>query len=412
MGIAQTLAFEPALGAERRTDAFIASRQAASLDIQLVTSRAAFDALEPEWNTLFARSAETSGLFLGFNWNWHWCNHYLAKDGSKLAVIAARHEGELVMVWPLVQQRSSGLRMVTFMGGPVTQYGDVLIDRTSPNHRDWLQQGWDYLLATLRPNIVLLRKVREDAAIAGLMRQIEAADVNPQRAPHIDLRGAKDFESFEQRYAGKDRKNRRRKRKRLEETGAAGFRQVTGADAIAASIRAAMQQKRSWLDRQQLVSTALADERFDAFFCAAATSAERPVGCDVFEFTLDGRAIATKITVTNGTHRGLHFTAYDKATEKYSPGSLMFEEMIAAAIAEGIANFDFLAPGAPYKLEWAETTVAVADYAVPVGVIGSLYQDVYLQRIRPRLQQLAKTGPAPVRRLISGAVRMMGRRVP
>ena len=337
-------------------------------------------------------------------------SHYLGKDGSTLAIVAARHEGRLVMVWPLVQQRASGLRMVSFMGAPVTQYGDVLIDRNDPDHRAWLKQGWDYVLATLRPNIVLMRKVREDSAVAGVMRQIGAADVNPQRAPYIDLQGTPDFENFERSYASRDRKNRRRKRKRLEETGVVGFRKVIGAAEMAASIRQAMQQKRSWLDRQQLVSTALADERFDAFFSAAATDSERPAGCEVFELTLDGRAIATKITVTDGTHRGLHFTAYDKATEKHSPGSLMFEEMIAAAISSGVINFDFLAPAAPYKLEWAGTTVAVADYAVPVGVVGKFYLDVYLQRLRPRLQQLAKTGPAPVRRLMSGAVRFLGRR--
>lgn len=407
---AQALAFEPDAQAQRRPGASFAASGVKSLDLQLVTTREAFDALEPEWNTLFACSADASRLFLGFNWNWHWCNHYLGKDGSTLAVITARHEGQLVMVWPLVQQRSSGLRIISFMGAPVTQYGDVLIDRNGPDHRAWLKQGWDYVLATLRPNIVLLRKVREDAAIADVMRQIGAADVNPQRAPYIDLKGTPDFETFELSYASKDRKNRRRKRKRMEETGTVGFRMVTGATEMAASIRQAMQQKRSWLDRQQLVSTALADERFDAFFSSAATSSERPAGCEIFEFTLDGRAIATKITVTDGTHRGLHFTAYDKATEKHSPGSLMFEEMIAAAIAGGITNFDFLAPAAPYKLEWAGTTVAVADYAVPVGMVGRLYQDVYLRRIRPRLQQIAKTGPAPVRRLMSEAVRFLGRR--
>ena len=403
---AQAQAFAPGAQAERRPAAIAA----AVLDMQLVTTRDAFDALEPEWNDLFARSADASRLFLGFNWNWHWCNHYLGSDGSTLAVIAARHEGRLVMVWPLVQQRSWGLRLLSFMGAPVTQYGDVLIDRSSPDHRAWLQQGWDTLNATLRPNVVLLRKVREDSAIAGLMRQIGATDVNPQRAPCIDLRAETSFEDFEQRYAAKVRKNRRRKRKRLEECGAIGFRKVTGASEIAASIAQAMQQKRSWLDRQQLVSTALADQRFDAFFSAAATSTDHPAGCEVRELTLDGRAIATKITVTNGAHRGLHFTAYDRASEKHSPGSLMFEEMIAAAIGEGVTNFDFMAPAAPYKLDWTETTVAVADYGVPVGVIGALYHDVYLQRIRPRLQQIAKTGPAPVRRLMAGAVRMMGRK--
>ena len=70
MDIAQALAFEPDARAEPCNRATAAAQQATRLELQLITSREAFDALEPEWNGLFASSADASRLFLGFNWNW------------------------------------------------------------------------------------------------------------------------------------------------------------------------------------------------------------------------------------------------------------------------------------------------------------------------------------------------------
>ena len=46
-----------------------------SVSFELVTTRAAFDALEDEWNDLFARAGRSAQIFQTFNWNWHWANH-------------------------------------------------------------------------------------------------------------------------------------------------------------------------------------------------------------------------------------------------------------------------------------------------------------------------------------------------
>ena len=47
------------------------------LDLSLITDRAAFEALEADWNDLFARAGRPTQVFQTFNWNWHWARHYL-----------------------------------------------------------------------------------------------------------------------------------------------------------------------------------------------------------------------------------------------------------------------------------------------------------------------------------------------
>ena len=65
----------------------------AAYEFDIVRTRAAFDALAPEWDGLFARAGNSTQLFQQFNWNWHWCNHYLGGADTALAILAVRRAG-------------------------------------------------------------------------------------------------------------------------------------------------------------------------------------------------------------------------------------------------------------------------------------------------------------------------------
>ena len=58
---------------------------AAGATISVVSERASFDALEPEWNDLFRRAGRDAQLFQSFNWSWHWANHYLDPGRARRA---------------------------------------------------------------------------------------------------------------------------------------------------------------------------------------------------------------------------------------------------------------------------------------------------------------------------------------
>ncbi len=105
----------------------------ADTTFDIVTQRAAFDALETEWNALFERAGRSAQVFQTFAWNWHWANHYLGTSPGgietvELSLVTARRGGKLIMVWPLVAERVRGIRQIFWMGEPVSQYGDVVID--------------------------------------------------------------------------------------------------------------------------------------------------------------------------------------------------------------------------------------------------------------------------------------------
>ena len=94
-----------------------AAASLADIEIELVTDRSAFDALEVEWTALFERAGRSAQVFQSFNWNWHWANNYIDDApggirGLKLSIVAGRRNGKLVMLWPLVSERVRGITQI------------------------------------------------------------------------------------------------------------------------------------------------------------------------------------------------------------------------------------------------------------------------------------------------------------
>jgi CelD/BcsL family acetyltransferase involved in cellulose biosynthesis len=368
--------------------------EAPAVTFAVISERSAFDALEPEWNDLFARAGRDTQLFQTFNWNWHWANHYLAAASGKgerrsLAIVTVRRNGHLVMLWPLVVERVAGLEVLHWMGEPVSQYGDVLAE-AAPDLPQLMRRAWHFIITGLGADAIFLRKVRADAAIAPLLGELGARRTAVAEAPCLDLASAPDFAGYEQRYSAKARKNRRRLMRRLQERGAFAIeRHAGGAQARAAAFEA-IALKRAWINATGRLAPALADRRFAAFFADAAEGRGRSAGCGVTVLKSNGETAGIAIDVTCGARRAAHVIVHDPRLDSFGPGTLLLQEWIRGASADRIATFDLLAPALDYKLDWADRTVAVEDFALGLTLAGRAYAHVYLGAMRERLKSAAE----------------------
>lgn len=373
---------------------------AVATEFAVVSDRASFDALEAEWSDLFARAGRPEQAFQSFNWLWHWANHYLSRRGATLAVVTARRNGRLVLIWPLVRERHAGLVTLAWMGAPVSQYGDVLIDHVE-DAADLVVASWRYVSAALAPDLVVLRKVRADAAIAPFLAGLGATVTDRQQAPYLDLASAPDFAAYEARYPAKARKNRRRQQRRLEERGAAGFEtHAGGAPARDLALRA-LELKRAWLSERGLVSPALSDERMSRFIADVADGASHPTGCRVSALKSAGEPAAIEIAFACNGRLLVHVIVYALKFAKTGAGNLLVEECVRQAKRERFERFDLLAPGDAYKMEWADGAVAVDDVAIALTRAGRYYRAIYLDIIRGRLKAAVGMLPTGVRRVVT-----------
>lgn len=374
-------------------------------DLSLVTGRAAFDALEADWNDLFERAGKPSQLFLGFNWLWHWCNHFLRPEnegviGPQLAVVTGRRDGRLVMVWPLVTEKVAGITKLVWMGDPVSQYGDVLVEEADDT-LDLLRSAWTFIVATSGADIVRLRKVRADAAIAPLLGEVGATITQRLQAPYLDLASAKSFSEYEQRYSSQSRRNRRRHMRRLEERGPVAFESYTGGKDATQLANLALSLKRAWIKDRGLVSPALTDPRMARFFADVSEGAARPAGCSVSVLRSKGEVAAIEIAVRCKDHTAIHVIVYNLKFEKWGAGALLMEDRIRQAMASGAATFDLMAPGDKYKMDWADKTVGVVDWAAPLTLAGRTYVRLYLGFVRNGAKAMIGALPVSLRRVVA-----------
>ena len=358
------------------------------------------EALEPEWIALQVAHGRSENLFQTFAWVRQWCRHFLIPDepGKRLSlkIVTGRINGVLSLVLPLVRTQHRGTCKIEWLGHPVSQYGDALVIN-DPNARDLLASALRFVSTNSDVDLISLRKVRADSLMASVLADLTPTVTAADIAPAISIPVDTTFDGFQTRYSAKARKNRRRHRRRLEERGAVTFERVTDEEQASVLIREALRFKRDWLNVRQLLSVAFADARTDAFFAALpGTLTQCPKqACtlNVHVLRCDNRPIAINVAFRCGNRMLTHIAAYDLEFERFSPGSLLFEQSIAQSIEQGVTTFDLMSPGDAYKLDWTDTFVRVHDYAIGLTAKGRAYEALYIRHLRPAMKHAATSAP-------------------
>jgi CelD/BcsL family acetyltransferase involved in cellulose biosynthesis len=365
-----------------------------SCDIAVLRDRRGFEALGREWNDLFARAGRPEQLFQDHRWLSCWADHYLG-DSSGLRIVTGRIDGRLAMIWPLVETvRLGRLAQLGWMGEPISQYGDVLLE-PGPRSRELLALGWQ-AVRTLGADLAILRKTRGDSNVGGLLARVAASCENAQ-APFADLAG-KSADALAQR-SSKAKASRRRLLRRLHETGSIVFCAGAQGEEAQKLVRAAFAMKREWLLRRGLYSGPIESSAMPAFFLDLMQQKPGPVEALVDAVLRDGEPVAVGVTLScRGACFG-HLLTHDPACEKLGVGILLADHVMKSCLARGMTLYDMLAPFDPYKAEWADGATPVADWVVGFSLPGRLLARIWSGRPRQRIKTALKKMPPAIGRV-------------
>ena len=363
----------------------------------LVSDLATFEALESEWSSLFVTSGRPHQVFQTFEWLAIWARIYLDRT-TRLRVVVGRIDGRLVLAWPLVVQSRFGLRILSGMGHPLSQYSDALLAKDLPEAI--ADDAFDYVMG-LPFDLFSLRRVRDDAAIAPLLRRRIGAPTNRQASPFVDLSGTPSIEAFEARFAGKLRASRRRRCRRLEERGSVTFASHGPSVDAAALVIEALGFKRDWARGHGIIAPALRDPRFETFFVTAALAGANAPALRVSALRCGGETLGIEISIACKGHLFGHVLAPHPGFASLGLGGILAERTITSALEQGFGSVDLLAPADAYKLEWTRTSVGIGDYFAPLSLFGWLYSRIWLrfgrdavkttaQRLRPGIAALTR----------------------
>jgi CelD/BcsL family acetyltransferase involved in cellulose biosynthesis len=324
------------------------SAAATALELRVLSSFEELEAVEDAWWMLWRRDPaatpfQTPAWLLPWT-RWLW-------GGGRIRVLALRNAGELVALAPLFfwgYGAQPEAIHVSFLGSGITDYLGIIAlpevaDEAAALVLSWLaghREEWsDADLQELRENAPLLR-----AEVPDLWASREECSVCPV-APLPE-----DPAEFEAGLDAKFRRNLRNAAHRIANE--AGLEFVTAQeDQVQDFLRALFEVHAArWEERDQ--NGMLATERLQKFHLEAAAALFRAGIARLHALRINGRIVAVQYNLLAGSRLYLYLSGFDPKWSRLSPGALLLKESIAAAIAEGAREADFLRNAEEFKYLW------------------------------------------------------------
>lgn len=305
-------------------------------------------AARPAWERLAARSGNP---FAAWEWAEAWYRHL--GEGRPLRLLGARdpERGELVALLALAED-APGAGTFRFMGEP---QADELGPVCAPEHRP-------AALAALAgavpgPARLLLRDLPpgSHAHTGGTLVRREAC-------PEAVLPGS--YDAFLAERSANFRSQARRRRRNLERVGRMEIR-TADATSVAADIETLIRLHHA---RFGDASRVLRGPRGDLHREWAAL-AERRGELRLRILELDGVPVAANYALARGGREWFYQSGRDPAWQRFSPGFVLMNACIAAAIAEGATHYLLLRGDESYKARFAthDHGLETIELAVPAA---------------------------------------------
>lgn len=376
------------------------SAAGALLSADVLTGAGAHNALQAEWQYLAGR--QRGPVFFQSPALLAIWSRYFGKDGKDpLVTVVVRQDGDPIMIWPMQISRRGPVRIAQGAGAPIGQYDELLFDPAC-DPRQALNTALDALGRTLRPDVLMLERVRHDGALFSALG--DAAPLGPaEGAPFSDLSGG--MQDFMASLKTRVTRQQNKRVRRFEQEGQVGFAVAQNPEDAQAWLAEAMALKREWLRSTGRLSRAfLKPETSEclADLARSLTGAEAEPRMVVSRLSVDGRTAAIEMGFC---HRGayhLYLGAFEPDFGKLGPGNVLTEKVLEWCVENGISRYDMMTPRYRNKSEWQSDEVLASDFALPLTLAGRLYVNVVLNRVEPALRRAFYALPDSVRSGIAG----------
>ena len=326
------------------------------MHVERITTTEAFRALEPEWNTLLAKS-RADCVFLTWEWLFTWWKHF--QPGRELSILAVRDGAQLVGLAPFIlrKARIAGLafRSFEFLGNSTvgSDYLDVIVDR---GRRLEVLGALAAYLSTTGIRLDLAQMSRHDADAMTMAAELSTTgwrriEIQTHVCPFIRI-GGQTWDGYLETLGRAHRANLRR---RLRQTGAKFDVAFTLADTSEAR-RTGLQtlirlHLARWRDRG--VSEAFATPALVAFHDEVTELVRERGWLRLYILALDSVPVASLYGLRYGRVFSFYQSGFDPAFAKWSVGLITMGLAIEQAIAEGAEEYDLLHGDESYKFLWA-----------------------------------------------------------
>lgn len=360
------------------------------MEINIVRDTDSLEALGPRWRELCQHSAHHH-YFQTFGWVWAWWTTVGQDANCRLNIVTVEDSGRLVLVLPLVVQRSAPWRVLTWTGRD-GDYGDALI-ADDEQGMQWLEAAWGAVAKGRGYDVAVLDQVRPDSRIGPFLARHMGAREGTVVSPFLTCRDWPDWDAYSAARKGRFGRDQRRRRRRLEEQGSLRYEVVSDDAEIEELVRWMNATKGAWVKRTNRVQRAAENE----FVAAVVREAQASGTLYLAALKLDGAVIATDLGLI---YRGWHYSwlsAFDNELRSFSPGRVILENSLMWSFQNDVAVFDLLSGADKFKFDWATDEVALETYAWPRTAWGWVYCQAMYGATRALVRKLFRALPGGLR---------------
>ncbi len=334
------------------------------------------DEVEALWRR-FERVADCTP-FQTFDWLQTWQRHVGGPAGTQpLIAVASYPDGETAFILPLAVEHQQAVRRLCWLGQDINDYNAPLLARDFSRRvtADRFCAAWAELGARAQQEAML----RHDWIELEKMPQTVGSQLNPffhlplaanPSGTHSTQLGSAWEEFYRAKRSSATRRRDRSKRKHLSEFGAIEFVTCTDPADKTRTLQTLMEQK-SRLFAHKGIADIFARPGWRQFFLDVASNPAGGAAVHVSRVQIGEVCAAANLGLVFGDTYYHLLTSYDDgALAQYGPGGLHLRELLAYAIGLRLQCFDFTIGDEPYKLEWSDSGLKLADYRRAVSLRG------------------------------------------
>ncbi len=290
-----------------------------------------------------------------------WFSTFVKNFENEIDIITVRRDGKLRAILPVIKKRGHlhgiPVRKLQAVYNLNTQRFGLIHGADKAEKAPITKVIWESLRDRSPWDVFEARLVKRDSWLAEVL--MHAAKENHKTgiwemdsAPYIALpeTGQRSLEQFFRGSRKHLRQELDRRLRRLKEVGAVEFVVTSTATPEQMTTYFELESK-GWKGRR---GTAVTDDPVVARVTQefASKMADRRT-LFVYELKLDGRTIAMSLNIRDEGRTTHWKTSYDEEYARYSPGNLLFRELLNDCIRHGSPEIDFLSPSTPNKRAWA-----------------------------------------------------------
>ncbi len=148
------------------------SCQSAVITLEVVSTPAGFQCLKDDWKRLQNNSQEGPGR--SFGWLLRaYKFQYLNDSTVELSLLVGRHNGKVVMIWPLMKHSPKGISQLKYIEDKNGNNATMLLTE-HPANKDWLKRAYSYLLSEEAWDSLILKSVRRHSLLLAFLREKQA----------------------------------------------------------------------------------------------------------------------------------------------------------------------------------------------------------------------------------------------